>query len=82
MGTCRELEITGAAVNAFARLLIAVGGPLRTHGCADGGLICEDRTSRARPNIWRISRDGEVLADRPYSFKLRAFVAAALPAGV
>lgn len=81
MGACHELEITDAAVNAFARLLVLTGGPLRTHGCPDGGMICEDRANRARPKLWRISPDGEVLPDRPYSFKLRSFVSAALPAG-
>jgi hypothetical protein len=61
------------------RLLRAVGGRVQLHVSRDGGLICEDRSSRARPRIWRISPDGVVEPDRPYSFGRRAFVAAELP---
>lgn len=80
MGTCPE--ITDAAIGTYARLLATTGRRLRTHGSADGGMICEDRTSPARPRIWKISPDGAMVPDTLYSFALRAFTAAALPQGV
>jgi hypothetical protein len=76
----REIEITDAAIGAYARLLATVGARLRTHGCHDGGLLCEDRRNRARPTIWRISPEGAVLPDTRYDYRLRAFVAGAVPA--
>jgi hypothetical protein len=77
-----EVKITRAAIRGYGRLLRAVGGRIQLHASSDGGLICEDRTSRARPRIWRISPDGVVEPDRPYSFVGRSFVAAELPAAV
>jgi hypothetical protein len=74
-----DVEITEAAIGSYRRLLRAVGGMIQLHASRDGGLLCEDRRSRARPRIWRIAPDGAVEADRPYSFTRRAFVAAQLP---
>ena len=83
MGTCYdELEITEAAIDTFARLLVLTGRRLKTHGSGDGGMICEDRTSPARPRIWKITRDGVLVADSHYSFALRAFTAAPLPQAI
>ena len=82
MGTCAEPEITDAAIDAFARLLVLTGGPLRTHGRQDGGLICEDRTRRAHPRLWRISPEGELLPDSRYDHARRRFIATALPVAV
>jgi hypothetical protein len=76
-----EIEITDAAISGLSRLLSAVRGRIETHASGDGGLICEDRTFRARPTIWRVSPDGAVLADTPYDFRLRAFIPAGLPPG-
>jgi hypothetical protein len=81
--TPAEIEISLAAIRGYGRLLRAVGNRLETHPTADGGLICEDRTACwARPTMWRILGDGEVLADNPYSYSLRGFAAGRLPAGV
>ncbi len=77
-----EVEITDEAIIAYARLLAILGRRLRTHGRGDGGLICEDRTSRARPNMWRILPDGSILPDTRYNFVRRAFVTAAVPDGI
>jgi hypothetical protein len=80
---CRrgEIEITDAAIGGFRHLLREVRGKLETHASGDGGLICEDRTVRMRPTIWRISPDGAVLPDSPYNFRRRAFISAELPPG-
>ena len=75
-----EPEISRAAVRSYVRLLRAVGGKLQLHVTRDGGLLCEDRRSPARPTVWRISADGNVEPDRPYNFLLGAFVPARLPA--
>ncbi len=48
-----------------------------TYAEADGGLICEKRAGRARSTLWRITADGRVLPDTPYSYEQRAFVAGA-----
>jgi hypothetical protein len=77
-----EPEISRAAIRSYVRLLRAVGGKLQLHVASDGGLICEDRRSPARPTVWRISADGVVEPDRPYNFLLQAFVASRLPAAV
>lgn len=77
-----KAAVTEAALGAYGRLLAIVGRRLRTHPARDGGLICEDRRSRTRPAMWRISPDGALLADRRYSFTLRTFTAVALPQGV
>jgi hypothetical protein len=77
-----EIEITDAAISGFSRLLSAVRGRIETHAFGDGGLICEDRTVRARPTIWRVTPDGAVLPDTPYNFRLRAFIPAGLPPGL
>jgi hypothetical protein len=83
MGTCQdELEITAAAIGAFARLLTTTGRRFKTQGTTDGGLICEDRTSPARPAVWKISPDGGLVADSCYSYPLRAFTSVPLPRGV
>ncbi|MFL5824486.1 MAG: hypothetical protein ACJ764_13715 [Solirubrobacteraceae bacterium] len=60
-------------------MLAAMAGRVKTHGYRDGGLICEDRTSRARPSAWRISPDGSVVPARVYSFARRAFISGPLP---
>jgi hypothetical protein len=76
-----EIEITDAAISGFSRLLSAVRGRIETHAFGDGGLICEDRTVRAQPTIWRVTPDGTVLPDTPYHFGFRAFIPAGLPPG-
>ena len=92
MGTCRasaivqpspdELEITDAAIRTYGRFLAVVGRRLITRGCADGGLICEDRTNRARPRIWRILPDGAIAPEARYNFARRDFVSVPLPHGL
>jgi hypothetical protein len=77
-----ELEVTDAALGAYARLRAIIGERLRTHPARDGGLICEDRKVYTRPALWRISPDGAVLADSRYSFTLGAFARVALPQGL
>jgi hypothetical protein len=74
-----RVEITEAAIRGLSRLLGAVRGKLETHPAGDGGLICEDHRFHARPTIWRVSSDGDVLPDSPYSYRLRAFIPAPLP---
>jgi hypothetical protein len=74
-----ELEISEAAIRSYGRLQRAVRNAIALYATSDGGLICEDRTIRGRPTLWRILCDGTVLGDRPYSFSARAFVAAELP---
>ena len=77
-----QIEISPAAISAYGRLLGAVGRRLYTHAAPDGGLICEDRTSKARPTMWRILPDGEIHPDRPYSYRRSGFVAVELPHSV
>jgi hypothetical protein len=77
-----QIEISDAAIASYKRLRDAVRGRLVTHAAGDGGLICEERTHRARPTIWRVAPDGAVLPDRPYNFALRTFITAGLPSGV
>jgi hypothetical protein len=77
-----EIEITDAALGGYRRLLGAVRGTVRSYAFGDGGLICEDRTVRARPTVWRVSPDGAVLPDTPYNFRLGAFIPAGLPRGI
>jgi hypothetical protein len=77
-----EVEISPAAIAAYGRLLGALGRRVYTHGTPDGGLICEDRSCPVRPTLWRIVRNGEILADRPYSYTRAGFVTGELPAGV
>ncbi len=77
-----ETEISDAAISGYGRLLRAFGRRITTYATNDGGLICEDRSKRARPTMWRISRDGVILPDSPYSFSLRTFVSATVPADV
>lgn len=78
-----EIEITPAAVLGYGRLLQAIGHRLHTHATVDGGLICEDRTACwARPTMWRILGDGQILADRPYCYALRAFAPSTLPTAI
>lgn len=88
MGTCHngnvsssvdELLITEAAITTFRQLLDTLTGRITTHGYGDGGLICEDRTNRARPRIFRIAADGELLPDSIYSFSRGGFVRAPAP---
>jgi hypothetical protein len=92
MGTCHsggvevlvgdKVVVSEAAISTCVRLLAAMRGRIRTHPYRDGGLICEDRTSRARPRMWRIAPDGALLADSSYNFARRAFVSSQLPQGV
>jgi hypothetical protein len=77
-----EIEISAHAVRALGRLLRVVDRPIRTHAAGDGGLICEDRTVQARPILWRVSADGGVRPDTPYSFITKAFTTAKLPDGL
>lgn len=77
-----QIQVSGAAARAYRRLLGAIGASLKAHPCGNGGLICEYRASRARPVLWRISPEGQVLPDSRYSFTLMTFTAATLPSGV
>lgn len=74
-----EIEISLDAIAGYARLLRVVGPRLVTHATTDGGLICEYRPSRARPIMWRVRPDGEIVSDTPYSYALAKFVTADLP---
>jgi hypothetical protein len=76
-----EIEITAAAISGVSRLRRALEANLRTYPCGDGGLICEDGRSRARPKLWRVSPDGSIQPDAPYNFRLREFVTAPVPVG-
>jgi hypothetical protein len=83
MRSCHhELEITDAAIGTFARLLVVTGRRLKTHGSGDGGMICEDRTSPARPTLWKISPDGGLVPDSRYNYARRAFAPVALPTSI
>ena len=77
-----EIEISLAALRSYGRLLRAVGRRLWTHAAKDGGLICEYRGSAARPIMWRVLPDGEILPDTPYSYVRGEFVAGKLPVSV
>jgi hypothetical protein len=77
-----EVEITDAALAAFGAILRSCRRTIRTHSAGDGGLICEDRSVRARPLMWRISPEGSVLPDHRYNFRTRAFRAAMPPVGL
>ena len=77
-----DIGITDAAMASYEQLRAAVRGRIASHPSGDGGLICEERTHRARPTVWRVAPDGAVLPDRPYNFALRTFITAGLPGGV
>ncbi len=89
MGTClagsvepslaEEVTITEAAIRTCGRLVAMMTGRISTHAYRDGGLICEDRTSRARPKMWRITPDGALLSDCSYSFVRGVFAPVPLP---
>lgn len=68
-----------AASRTCGRLLAGSSRRIRTYAYRDGGLICEDRASRARPRIWRIGPDGQLLPDSTYSFARREFVSLPVP---
>ena len=74
-----EVTITEAAVRTCGRLLAGMADRIATYAYRDGGLICEDRTSRARPRMWRITPDGDLLSDWSYNFTRGAFVPVPLP---
>lgn len=74
-----DIEISLAAIAGYGRLLRVVGRTIDSHATKDGGLICEYRASRARPTMWRVLPDGEILPDTPYSYVLGGFVAVELP---
>jgi hypothetical protein len=78
----QQVEITEAAIGTCGRLQAANRGRLTTYRSGDGGLICEDRVSPARPRMWRILPTGELQPDRRYSFTLHAFTSGALPHGI
>lgn len=77
-----EIEISQAAIRAYGRLRRVFGAGVRIHAVRDGGLICEYARIRSHPRLWRVSRDGAILPDRPYSYARRTFVAADLPQGI
>jgi hypothetical protein len=77
-----EVEISAAAIGTYGQLLRAMARTITTHADGAGGLICEDRSVRARPILWRISADGSLLPDRRYSFRSRAFTPTLLPGPV
>ncbi len=77
-----EVEVSEAAIGGYRRLLGTVRGRLVTYAAGDGGLICEDRSRRARPTLWRVGPDGAVAADTPYDYVRSTFVAAGLPRGL
>lgn len=89
MGTCpggivedvvaEEVTITEAAIRTCGRLVTAMAGRITTHAYRDGGLICEERTSRARPWMWRITPEGTLLSDSGYSFTQGSFARVPLP---
>ncbi|HEY1524332.1 MAG TPA: hypothetical protein VGF70_15080 [Solirubrobacteraceae bacterium] len=74
-----EATITEAALRTCGRLVALMAGRIATHASSDGGLICEDRTSRARPRMWRIMPDGALLSDSSYNFTRQKFIRAPLP---
>jgi hypothetical protein len=74
-----EVTVTEAAIRTCGRLVALMAGRIATHAYRDGGLICEDRTSRARPRMWRITPDGALLSDSSYHFTRQAFSQVPLP---
>ena len=78
----QEIEVSQAAVRCYGRLLRVLEGRVRSHASCDGGLICELRRPRARPILWRILPDGDVVADTRYSFVRGAFSTTPLPQGI
>jgi hypothetical protein len=92
MGTCRtgsvspltlaEVSVSEAAIRTWRRLFGLNAGRIRAHAYRDGGLICEDRMSPARPRLWRIAADGALLADSSYNFTQRAFIRVPVPGEV
>jgi hypothetical protein len=89
MGTCPEgsvegrltgeVTVTEAAIRTCGRLVALMAGRIATHASRDGGLICEDRASRARPRLWRITPEGALLSDSSYNFTRQAFTAVPVP---
>jgi hypothetical protein len=89
MGTCQrgsveelvadEVTVTEAAIRTCGRLVALMTSRITTHAYRDGGLICEDRSSRARPRMWRITPDGALLSDSSYNFMRQAFVRVPVP---
>ncbi len=75
----QEVEISDAAIRAYAGLLRALPGRISTHASRDGGLICEMRPRRARPILWRILADGTLRPDNRYSFVRKGFITTQLP---
>jgi hypothetical protein len=71
-----KLEVSEAAIAGFVRLRATMRRQIEIHASDDGGLICEDRTSPARPTLWRVSPDGDVLPDSPYNYYAQSFVPA------
>jgi hypothetical protein len=78
-GDDQEIEISQAAIRAYGRLRRLFGSGVRIHAVRDGGLICEYARIRSHPRLWRVSRDGAIVPDRPYSYARRTFVPADLP---
>ena len=74
-----EVTITDAAIRTCGQLVALMAGRIATHAYRYGGLICEDRTSRARPRMWRIGPDGTLLSDHSYSFSRGAFARVPVP---
>jgi hypothetical protein len=77
-----QIRASDAAIMTWRRLVAATAGRIRTHARRDGGLICEDRTSPARPRLWRIAADGAVVPDSSYNFTRGAFIRAPVPGEV
>ena len=74
-----EVTITDAAIRTCGQLVALMADRIATHPYRDGGLICEDRTNRARPKMWRITPDGALLSDCCYSFTQGAFATVPVP---
>jgi hypothetical protein len=79
ISTPDEVAITEAAIGTLRALLAGLTGRIATYGYRDGGLICEDRTSPARPRMWRIAADGALLPDSSYNFSSGAFIRVPAP---
>jgi hypothetical protein len=75
-----DITVTEAAIRTCGRLLAAMTCRIKTYAYHDGGLICEDRSSPARPRMWRVAADGALLPDSSYSFARREFVSVPAPA--
>jgi hypothetical protein len=92
MGTCHTgtlerlasdgVRVSDAAITTWRRFFAVTAGRIRTHAYRDGGLICEDRNSPARPRLWRIAADGALLPDSSYNFTRRAFIRVPVPGEV